>query len=358
MLNHLKFINHAHDIASKNLGRTFPNPTVGCIVSKNNKIISKAVTSSTGRPHAEEIALKKAGKKAKGATMYVTLEPCFHNSQNGSCADQILRSGIQEIYISCIDQDPRTKNKSIKKLKRNKIKVITGIEKEKTISINKFFFISLKKKKPFTKVKMAISSDNKIAWSNYKSKWITNSKSRTYVHSLRAKSQAVLTTAKTIIKDNPRFTVRKNNKIIKSLNVIVVDKNLNIPLKSKVLKNLHEKRVIIFTKKNNSKSQKLKQLGCEIIEMKNSYNELDLKKVFSFLYKLKISDLMVEAGGVFFANLIKNKLVDEIHLFKSPILIGEKGIPVIKGGELNNINKKLLETIKFDDNLYLKYEVK
>ena len=358
MLNHLKFINHAHDIASKNLGRTFPNPTVGCIVSKNNKIISKAVTSSTGRPHAEEIALKKAGKKAKGATMYVTLEPCFHSSQNGSCADQILRSGIQEIYISCIDQDPRTKNKSIKKLKRNKIKVITGIEKEKTISINKFFFISLKKKKPFTKVKMAISSDNKIAWSNYKSKWITNSKSRSYVHSLRAKSQAILTTAKTIIKDNPRFTVRKNNKIIKSLNVIVVDKNLNIPLKSKVLKNLHEKRVIIFTKKNNSKSQKLKQLGCEIIEMKNSYNELDLKKVFSFLYKLKISDLMVEAGGVFFANLIKNKLVDEIHLFKSSILIGEKGIPVIKEGELNNINKKLLETNKFDDNLYFKYEVK
>jgi len=358
MLNHLKFINHAHDIASKNLGRTFPNPTVGCIVSKNNKIISKAVTSSTGRPHAEEIALKKAGKKAKGATMYVTLEPCFHSSQNGSCADQILRSGIQEIYISCIDQDPRTKNKSIKKLKRNKIKVITGIEKEKTISINKFFFKSLKKKKPFTKVKMAISSDNKIAWSNYKSKWITNSKSRSYVHNLRAKSQAILTTAKTIIKDNPRFTVRKNNKIIKNLNVIVVDKNLNIPLKSKVLNNLHAKRVIIFTKKNNSKSQKLKQLGCEIIEMKNSYNELDLKKVFSFLYKLKISDLMVEAGGVFFANLIKNKLVDEIHLFKSPILIGEKGIPVIKGGELNSINKKLLETNKFDDNLYFKYEVK
>jgi len=358
MLNHLKFINHAHDIASKNLGRTFPNPTVGCIVSKNNKIISKAVTSSTGRPHAEEIALKKAGKKAKGATMYVTLEPCFHSSQNGSCADQILRSGIQEIYISCIDQDPRTKNKSIKKLKRNKIKVITGIEKEKTISINKFFFKSLKKKKPFTKVKMAISSDNKIAWSNYKSKWITNSKSRSYVHNLRAKSQAILTTAKTIIKDNPRFTVRKNNKIIKNLNVIVVDKNLKIPLKSKVLNNLHAKRVIIFTKKNNSKSQKLKQLGCEIIEMKNSYNELDLKKVFSFLYKLKISDLMVEAGGVFFANLIKNKLVDEIHLFKSPILIGEKGIPVIKGGELNSINKKLLETNKFDDNLYFKYEVK
>ena len=103
--NHLKFVNMAHLIASKNLGNTFPNPSVGCLICKNNKIISKAVTSSTGRPHAEEIALKKAGKKAKGAIMYVTLEPCFHSSQNGSCTDQILRSGIKQIYISCVDQD-------------------------------------------------------------------------------------------------------------------------------------------------------------------------------------------------------------------------------------------------------------
>ena len=281
--NHLKFINEAHSIAEKNLGNTFPNPSVGCIVSKKNKIISKGVTSSTGRPHAEEIALQKAGKKAKGATMYVTLEPCFHSSQNGSCTDQILRSGIKNIYISCVDQDPRTKNKSISKLKRNKINVITGLEKNKTLKVNKFFFKSLKKKKPFTKVKMAVSSDYKIAWANYKSKWITNYKSREYVHTLRSKSQAILTTAKTIIKDNPRLTVRKNNKIIKNLNVVIVDKNLIIPLKSKVLKNLHDKRVIIFTNKNNYKSEKLKQIGCEIIEMKIKNNQFDLKKIFSFL---------------------------------------------------------------------------
>ena len=100
MNHHLKLINYAHDLAFKNFGKTFPNPSVGCIISKNNKIISKGVTSRTGRPHAEEIALKKAGKKASGSSMYVTLEPCFHSSQNGSCADQILRSGIKEIFIS------------------------------------------------------------------------------------------------------------------------------------------------------------------------------------------------------------------------------------------------------------------
>jgi diaminohydroxyphosphoribosylaminopyrimidine deaminase / 5-amino-6-(5-phosphoribosylamino)uracil reductase len=358
MSNHLKFINLAHDVASKNLGKTYPNPTVGCVICKNNKIISKAVTSSSGRPHAEEIALKKAGKKAKGATMYVTLEPCFHSSQNGSCTDQILRSGIKEIYISCIDQDLRTKNKSVSKLKRNKIKVITGIEKDKTISVNNFFFKSLKKKKPFTKVKMAISNDYKIAWSNYKSKWISNSKSRSYAHSLRSKTQAILTTSKTILKDNPRFTVRKKNKIIKNINVVIIDKNLNIPLNSNLLKNLHERRVIIFTSKVNPKSKKLKQLGCEIIEMKIQNNKLNLKKIFNNPYKLKISDLIVEAGGILFNDLIKNSLVDEIHLFKAPIIIGNKGIPMIEGNSLKNIKKKLIETIQFDDNLYLKYAIK
>jgi len=358
MSSHLRFINLAHNVALKNLGKTFPNPTVGCVISKNNKIISKGATSSTGRPHAEEIALKKAGIKAKGATMYVTLEPCFHSSQNGSCTDQILRSGIKEIYISCIDQDSRTKNKSISKLKRNKIKVITGIDKDKTISINNFFFKSLKKKKPFTKVKMAISNDDKIAWSNYKSKWISNSKSRSYVHSLRLKSQAILTTSKTILNDNPRFTVRKKNKIIKNMSVVIIDKNLNIPVNTKLLKNLHERRIIIFTEKNNYKSKKLKQLGCEIIEMKIENKKLNLKKIFTCLYNLKISDLLVEAGGVLFADLIKNNLVDELHLFRAPFIIGENGIPVIEGKNLNNIKKKLLETIRFDDNLYTKHEIK
>ena len=356
--NHLKFINQAHQIASKNLGKTFPNPSVGCLICKNNQIISKAVTSSTGRPHAEETALAKAGKQAKGATMYVTLEPCFHSSQNGSCTDQILRSGIKQIVISCIDQDPRTKNKSINKLKRNKIKVITGISKDRTISINKFFFKSLKKKKPFTKVKMAISSDEKIAWSNYKSKWISNSKSRSYAHSLRAKSQAILTTSKTIIKDNPRFTVRKKNTIIKNINIVIIDKNLKLPLNAKLLNNLHDKRVIIFTSKKNLKSQKLKQLGCEIIEMRLENNKLNLKKLFTHLYRLNISDLLVEAGGILFADLLINNLIDEIHLFKAPFTIGKKGIPVIKENDLKNIKKKLLETIKFDDNLYFKYEIK
>ena len=144
----LKMINLAHDIAKKKFGQTFPNPTVGCIISKNSKIISKAVTSQSGRPHAEEIALTKAGKKSKGSTMYLTLEPCFHNSHNGSCVEQILRSGIESIYIARHDPDPRTNKKSIKKLIKSGLNVDVGLSKVYTNNLNNFFFYSLKNKRP------------------------------------------------------------------------------------------------------------------------------------------------------------------------------------------------------------------
>ena len=322
--SHIKFINEAHNIASRHFGQTFPNPVVGCIIVKNNKIISKGVTFKSGRPHAEEVALKKAGENAKGATMYVTLEPCFHNSINGSCSDQILRAGIKEIYISSIDPDKRTKGKSIKKFRLNKIKTYTGIQINKTYELNKFFFKSIKLKKPYTKVKMAISNDEKIAWKDYNSKWISNSSSRTYAHQIREKSQAILTTVKTIIKDNPRFTIRKKNKETKHLPIIVVDRNLKIPIHAKILKDRYKKRIIIFTSKKNNKMKKLKQIGCEIeILKKNKIGMLNLSKILHKIYKLKISDVLVEAGGIFFTNLLKDKLVDEIHLFRSSFNIGK-----------------------------------
>ena len=147
-------INLAHDIAKKKFGKTFPNPTVGCVIAKNSKIISKAVTNKSGRPHAEEIALAKAGHKAKGASMYVTLEPCFHSSKDGSCTDQILRSGIKEIFISAADPDVRTNYKSIKKLKKNNVIVNVCLEKNRTYNLNKFFFKSVLKKNHLQKSKL------------------------------------------------------------------------------------------------------------------------------------------------------------------------------------------------------------
>ena len=351
---HLRFLLKAYNLSKSKFGSTFPNPAVGCLIVNNDKVISTGVTAIEGRPHAEEIALKKAGNKAKGSIMYVTLEPCFHSSRNGSCAEQILRSGIKAIYISRHDPDRRTDGKSIKKLKQNGLKVFCGLHQNKINNLNKFFFYSLKNKRPFVKVKMAISYDEKITKNNYFSKWISNSKSRNFSHDLRFNSQAILTTSKTIIKDNPKFTVRKNNKIIKYLPTIIIDNTLKIPLKTKILKDISKKRVIIFTtSKNKKKLEILKRLGCEIILMKlNNKNQMNLKTIFKKLYILRINDILIEAGGIFFSNLIKNKLVDEIHLFRSDKIIGKKGRPLLLNKSINELKTEEISRKKFDNDIY------
>jgi diaminohydroxyphosphoribosylaminopyrimidine deaminase/5-amino-6-(5-phosphoribosylamino)uracil reductase len=354
----MSYLNIAHKLAQKKIGTTFPNPVVGCILVKNDIIIAKGVTSFQGRPHAEEIALKKAGDNAKGSTMYVTLEPCFHNSRNGSCAEQILKSGIKSLYISKYDPDLRTNKKSIKKLKKNKIKVYLNLQNDKIDELNYFYFHSLKNKRPFTKVKMAISKDEKIAKADYKSKWISNSLSRKFSHKLRFSSQAILTSSKTIIKDNPRFTIRKEGKIIKHIPIIIIDSSLKIPLKSNLLKDLEKKRIIIFTTTQGKKLNNLKQLGCEIIILKKqANNQMNLKTIFRKIYDLKIKDIFVEAGGILFTNLLKSNLVDELHIFKSQKIIGDDGIPVILNKKIGDLNTKEIARKKFINDIYQRLRI-
>lgn len=351
--NHINFLYKAHNLAKKKFGTTFPNPVVGCIIVKNNKIISTGVTAPEGRPHAEEIALKKAGHKCKGANMYVTLEPCFHKSNNGSCAEQILRSGIKELYIAKHDPDIRTNKKSIKKLQDNGIKVFSDMLEKKTNDLNRFFFQSLNLKRPFIKVKMAISKDEKIAKFDYNSKWISNKLSRDFSHTLRFQSQAILTTSKTIIKDNPRLTVRKKNKIIKHLPTIIIDSDLKIPLKANILGDISKKRIIIFTSKKGNKYHYLKRLGCEIILIKKNNNkQMNLKTIFRQIYKLKINDVFVEAGGIFFTNLLKNKLVDELHLFKAIKIIGQSGKSMITNKSISDLKTQEISSTKFGNDIY------
>ena len=367
--NHKRFMLLAQKYSLSNLGHTFPNPSVGCYIvdykkNKKGKIVSFGKTGKNGRPHAEEVALKKAGKKAKGCTMYVTLEPCNHKSKNLSCTNQIIKSEIKKIFIAKIDPDKRTNKKSIKKFINNKITVNLGLTKEIPENTNRYFFQSIKKNRPYVKIKMAISKDKKIAWSDYSSKWISNSKSRKYSHKLRFLSQSILTTSKTILKDNPRFTIRKNNKIIKYIPIIIIDQNLKIPLKSKLLKNLDKKNIIIFTNKIGKKFNKLNLLGCKMIYTNKMNNEgrLDLKEIMKQIYSFKINDILVEAGGIFLSNLLKNKLVDEMHIFQAPFNIGSNGkpmiYPILSNFNINKLHFKEITKKNFGKDVYHHFLVK
>tara|TARA_Y100000590_G_C15733321_1_gene1017809 strand:- start:2303 stop:3388 length:1086 start_codon:yes stop_codon:yes gene_type:complete len=338
---HKNYLLQAHSIAEKQFGKTFPNPSVGCIIVKKNKIIAKSATGIRGRPHAEELALKKIGKNSKDSTMYVTLEPCYHKSKKGSCAEQIIKAGIKKIYIAKVDPDPRTNSKSINLFKKFSVKINLGITSKKTDNLNNFFFKSTLLKRPYIKVKMAVSKDYKISREDSSSKWISNKDSRLYSHFLRSQSQALLTTAKTIIEDNPRLTVRQKDKKIKRIPVLIIDKYLDIPITSKIIKHAKKNDIIIFSSIKNKKYLKLRKLGCKIFLQKlDNTKNFNLKKIMKTIYYLNINNIIVESGGVFFTNLIKNNLVDEFHLFKAPFKIGKKGKPLLNGLKLSDLNLK------------------
>ena len=357
---HKTYLLLAHSLAIKKFGKTFPNPSVGCVLVKNNKIIAKSSTGINGRPHAEELVLKKSGKKSVGSTMYVTLEPCYHSSTYGSCAEQIINSKIKKIFISKLDPDPRTNNKSIKLFKKNFIKTDVGLTSEKSDQLNNFYFVSTQLKRPFIKVKMAISNDQKIAWPDYSSKWISNAKSREYSHKIRFQSQAILTTSKTIIKDDPRFTVRKKNNIIKYLPVIIIDKSLKIPLNCNLLKSLSKRRIIIFTCNSNKKFIKLKSLGCEMFLTKKlkNYGEFNLYLIMKKVLSLNINNILVESGGIFFTKLLSRNLVDEIHVFKAPFNIGKLGKPMIINKKIEDLSLKEITKKHFGKDIYHYFLIK
>lgn len=358
---HKKYLLIAHSLANKHFGKTFPNPSVGCVLVRNKKILAKYSTGINGRPHAEELTLKKAGEKTIGSTMYVTLEPCYHNSLNNSCVNQIINSGIKKIFIATNDPDLRTCYKSIKKLKKNNVKVNVGITKKETLLINRFFYINKKKERSYVKYKFAVSKNYKIAHHNYKSKWISNCFSRKFSHSLRFKSDAILTTYSTIKYDNPRLTIRLNNYSKYKNTIIILDSKLEIQISSKILKSSYKRKIIIFTfSKNYLKIKKLKKINCSVIVIKSRTKLFKLKNILKNTYKLGICSILVEAGSKLFTYMYDNNLIDEFHLFVSLKKIGNNGIPMYLGKKnlsLKSLNSFLILKRKFNKDMYYHYNI-
>ena len=203
----------ALDLAKSRHGLTGSNPSVGCVIVKNDLLLSYGKTGVSGRPHAEEEAINNVSDKKNlvGSSMYVTLEPCAHKNINGlSCADQICRTGIKEVFVGCVDPDPRTNKKGINLLKKKEIIVHENFMKNKTSELYNGFFSRILNKKPYVSLKIACWLDGKIALKNNKSKWITNELSRSYSHLLRSQNDAIMTSSATILNDDPKMDCRLN----------------------------------------------------------------------------------------------------------------------------------------------------
>ncbi|MFH1655136.1 MAG: bifunctional diaminohydroxyphosphoribosylaminopyrimidine deaminase/5-amino-6-(5-phosphoribosylamino)uracil reductase RibD [Candidatus Omnitrophota bacterium] len=336
------FMNKALELALKARGKTSPNPLVGALVVKDNKILGNGYHRKVGRPHAEAIALKKAGNRSKDATLYVTLEPCSHFGRTPPCVDSIIRNRIKKVIIGTKDPNPLNNGNSIRVLREHGIKVKLGCLENRLKKINEDFAKYITQKTPFVTVKVAESLDGKIALSSGDSKWITSKKARKFSHDLRKSYDAILVGINTILKDDPLLNCPdKNKRFFK----IIVDSNLKIPLKAKIFSRLSRGKIIIATCKNNSRKNKcriLSQKEIILIETPRKNGKVDLDFLLKQLARFEIINVIVEGGSQIIGSLFDENLVDKVMFFIAPKIIGgDNSLTSVAGKGIKTINRTI-----------------
>ena len=336
-MNDEHFMNIALRLALRAKGLTSPNPLVGAVVVKNNKIVGKGYHKKAGLAHAEILALNQAGSQAKGGSLYVTLEPCSHFGKTPPCVNRILDTGIKRVIIGMKDPNPVNNGRSIRLLRKHGIDTRVGVLSKQLKKINESFLKYITKKSPFITVKIAQSLDGKIATKLGKSKWITSQKSRRYTHKLRKFYDAILVGINTVIKDNPQL----NNPYSKKQPLkIIVDSGLRIPLRAKILND--PLGVIIATnpKSFSSKYNLLKKKGVRISVIPNKNRKVNLKSLFKKLAKMQITNILVEGGGKIVGSLFDQKLVDKVMFVIAPKIIGGKdAVSSVEGVGIKNLRE-------------------
>lgn len=325
----------AIELARKAEGRTSPNPMVGAVIVKNGKVVGEGYHKKAGAPHAEVEALKMAGSGARGATLVINLEPCCHYGKTAPCTDAVIKSGIREAVVGMRDPNKRVAGKGIKLLKQAGIKVETGILRNECRRLNEVFIKFIGKHRPFVILKAAISLDGKIATGVGESKWISGPQSRKRVHQIRGKVDAIMVGAGTVLKDNPRLTVRlKNWKGKQPVRVILDNKNLT-PLSGRVYNSASTGKVLYVTSKQISRYQenRLKRNDVEVCILKEKDGGVHLPQLMKFLADRDIASVLIEGGAALYASALKEKIVDKVILFVAPIIIGGKKAPSVIGGE-------------------------
>ena len=311
----------AINLARSRKGLTGDNPSVGCVIVKNDTIISIGQTGYNGRPHAEHSAIKNSFEKLKGSKMYVTLEPCNHYGKTPPCTKNIIKSGISELIYSMEDIDKRVKGKSFKILSSKKIKVKRGLLKEDAKDLYDTYIKNRTSKLPYVTAKIAVSK-NKLIYSKGTKK-ITDKNSDKITHYLRYKNDSIMISSKTLNIDNPRLTCRLKGYNKFSPKRIILDKNLNIKLTSYIIQSAKKGNTILFHHSSNTKMIKvLRKKRLILIKTKlNNEGLLDLKIVLKKLFSLGTRSLLIEGGDKLSKSLIKNRLIDTFYLFQSPKIL-------------------------------------
>ncbi len=335
------YMQRALHLARKGAGRVSPNPMVGALIVRNNRIIGKGFHERFGGNHAEINAIKEAGEPLKGATFYVTLEPCTHYGKTPPCVKRIIETRPSRVVIGTEDPNPLVSGKGIKILKENGIKTEIGILEENCRALNEKFFHFIQTKRPFVTLKFAQSIDGRIATTTGHSQWISSQPSLRLAHKERALHDAVLVGLGTVLKDDPQLTVR----LVRGRNPIriILDSALKIPLNAAVLRNQDMAKTLIATTTRGSLKKRLRieKMGIEILTIgRNLKGGVNLRRLLDELGKRSISSVLVEGGSSIITSFLREKLANRMLVVIAPKIIG-KGIEAVGDLRIMKIDKAL-----------------
>lgn len=320
-----RFMREALALARKGLGKTSPNPAVGCVLVKDGAIIGRGYHERAGEAHAEVNALEEAGKNAQGSTMYVTLEPCCHHGRTPPCTEAIIEAGVKRVVAAMEDPNPRVSGRGLAELKRAGVHVESGVLEGEARAMNEMYEKFVRTKEPFVLVKAALSADGKMAANDGSSKWITGEKSREIVHELRAQVDAVMVGINTVLKDDPELTCRLLDG--KDPKRIIVDSRLRMPSDAKILKG---GRTIIATTDDApmGKIGFLRGRGVEVLVLSKGNGGVNLRELMKELASIGIASVMIEGGGGLIGSAFDAGIVDKIAFFIAPKIIGGQGVSI------------------------------
>lgn len=319
-------------LARRGLGSVWPNPAVGCVLVKEGRVIGRGWTQPGGRPHGETEALRRAGAAARGATAYVSLEPCCHWGKTPPCTDALIAAGVARVVMPIEDPDPRVSGQGIAKLREAGIAVETGLCAEAAVEVNAGFFLRLRAGRPLVTLKLAATLDGRLATATGESRWITGALARDRAHLLRANHDAVLIGSNTVLSDDPLLTCRLPGLEAQSPVRIVVDSRLRVPLTARVVAEARRVPTWFITLSHGDAARREAFLSCgvELIEVPPAPDHMvDMTVALAELGRRGLTRVLVEGGATLAAVLLRADLVDRLAWFHAPALIGGDGVPAV-----------------------------
>jgi diaminohydroxyphosphoribosylaminopyrimidine deaminase/5-amino-6-(5-phosphoribosylamino)uracil reductase len=329
------FMDIALQLAKSAHGQTQPNPLVGAVIVNGGQIVGMGAHLKPGEPHAEIYALAMAKEKSKGATIYVTLEPCSHFGRTPPCADALVKAELARVVIAATDPNPLVAGSGIKKLRDSGIEVAVGIREKESLELNEVFNKFIQTRKPFVTIKTASTLDGKMATVTGSSRWVTGQEARGHVHWLRHINQAILVGVQTVIEDDPELTTRLPEGGGRNPIRIILDSTLRIPMEAKVVTDKRAETWIYTTpRQDTEKRLLLEQQGVKVIQLADSEDsQINIHALLTHLGEHHITSLLVEGGSMVNGSFLKAQSIDKVISFIAPKLVGGQSAPTPYGGE-------------------------